>query len=391
LQCDQQDLGAVDGEGGDQDRAATAGGPVDQLGELSDLLGRLRMQRIAVGGLDQHRVGRRRRVGSGEERVTAAPQIAAHEQGRRLDVVDGEMHTGRTEDVPGSGEAGRDPGCDVDRTVEVGRDEQRNGGGSVLRRVQRQGGLVLGEASLVGEAGLFLLEMGRIGQEDLAEPAGVGGRDDPAGEAVAHQSGQPAAVVDVGVGDDDGVDRGGIDRERLPVGQAIALRALEQSRVDEHGRLTGPNQEAAPRDRASSAEELEGGHADDSRILVEPGASPDAARETMMSTTSSHDEPGREVIEGRHVPSEGHRDDIERLLRNEWCRSLQADPSLRWRAEIVYGSPADVLLNMGRDLDASFVVVGSRGVGDEQALGSTSHHVVHHCDRPVVVVPPLAR
>jgi nucleotide-binding universal stress UspA family protein len=97
------------------------------------------------------------------------------------------------------------------------------------------------------------------------------------------------------------------------------------------------------------------------------------------------------VIEGRHVPSEGHRGDIERLLRNEWCHQLQGDPDLRWRAEIVYGSPADVLLNMGRDLDASFVVVGSRGVGDELALGSTSHHVVHHCDRPVVVVPPVTR
>ena len=97
------------------------------------------------------------------------------------------------------------------------------------------------------------------------------------------------------------------------------------------------------------------------------------------------------VIEGRHVPAEGHRDDIERLLRMEWCHSLQLDPSLRWRAEIVYGSPADVLLNLGRDLDASFVVVGSRGVGDEQALGSTSHHVVHQCDRPVVVVPPADR
>ena len=97
------------------------------------------------------------------------------------------------------------------------------------------------------------------------------------------------------------------------------------------------------------------------------------------------------VIEGRHVPSEGHRDDIERLLRTEWCRALQGDPSLRWRAEIVYGSPADVLLNLGRDLDASFVVVGSRGVGDVQALGSTSHHVMHDCDRPVVVVPPTDR
>ncbi|HSL73257.1 MAG TPA: universal stress protein [Ilumatobacteraceae bacterium] len=97
------------------------------------------------------------------------------------------------------------------------------------------------------------------------------------------------------------------------------------------------------------------------------------------------------VIEGRHVPTEGHRDDLERLLRTEWCRPLQGYPSLRWRAELVYGSPADVLLNQASALDASFVVVGSRGIGDELALGSTSNHVVHHCDRPVVVVPPVAR
>ena len=97
------------------------------------------------------------------------------------------------------------------------------------------------------------------------------------------------------------------------------------------------------------------------------------------------------MIEGRHVPSEGHRDDLERLFRLEWCASLAGDPDLRWRAELVYGSPADVLIRMGTSLDASFLVVGSRGVGDEQALGSTSHHVVHNCDRPVVVVPPADR
>jgi nucleotide-binding universal stress UspA family protein len=93
------------------------------------------------------------------------------------------------------------------------------------------------------------------------------------------------------------------------------------------------------------------------------------------------------VIDGEHVPSEGHRDAIERLLEADWCRTLQGDPSLRWRAEIVDGNPADVLLHMGSDLDASFVVVGSRGIGGVQALGSTSHHVIHGCDRPVVVVP----
>ncbi len=97
------------------------------------------------------------------------------------------------------------------------------------------------------------------------------------------------------------------------------------------------------------------------------------------------------VIEGEHVPSEGHRDDLERLLRLEWCAPLSGEREVRWRAELVYGSPADVLMKMGDALDASFVVVGSRGIGDELVLGSTSHHVVHHCARPVVVVPPADR
>jgi nucleotide-binding universal stress UspA family protein len=97
------------------------------------------------------------------------------------------------------------------------------------------------------------------------------------------------------------------------------------------------------------------------------------------------------VIEGEHVPTEGHRDDIERLLRTEWCAPLAVMRGLRWRAELVYGSPTTVLMDMAEGLDADFVVVGSRGITDEQALGSTSHYVVHHCAHPVVVVPPLAR
>jgi len=97
------------------------------------------------------------------------------------------------------------------------------------------------------------------------------------------------------------------------------------------------------------------------------------------------------VIEGEHVPTASHRDDIERLLRHDWCAPLAANPSLRWRAELVYGSPASVLLGMAAEYDASFVVVGSRGLNDEHALGSTSHHVVHHGACPIVVVPPAER
>jgi nucleotide-binding universal stress UspA family protein len=96
------------------------------------------------------------------------------------------------------------------------------------------------------------------------------------------------------------------------------------------------------------------------------------------------------VIEGEHVPTVGHRDDIERLLRTDWCAALAARPDLRWRAELVYGNPASVLLGMAAEYHASFVVVGSRGLNDEHALGSTSHHIVHHAECPVVVVPPAA-
>lgn len=51
------------------------------------------------------------------------------------------------------------------------------------------------------------------------------------------------------------------------------------------------------------------------------------------------------------------------------------------------GRPSEVLLAAGQD--AGLLVVGSRGSGawGRLTLGSTSTEVVHHADRPVVVVP----
>src|ERR687894_2928008 len=49
---------------------------------------------------------------------------------------------------------------------------------------------------------------------------------------------------------------------------------------------------------------------------------------------------------------------------------------------------ADTLLAVARERDAAAVVVGSHGKSDLRSLllGSVSHKVVAHCDRPVVVV-----
>jgi nucleotide-binding universal stress UspA family protein len=56
------------------------------------------------------------------------------------------------------------------------------------------------------------------------------------------------------------------------------------------------------------------------------------------------------------------------------------------------GSPADTICRAARDLDADVVVVGSHGKGAVAAavMGSVSRSVVHHCHRPVLVVPPRA-
>ena len=96
------------------------------------------------------------------------------------------------------------------------------------------------------------------------------------------------------------------------------------------------------------------------------------------------------MLHGRHVPVEGHWDDLQRLLDDEWCAQIRDVPGLDWRTELQFGPAPDLLVERAAQLDASFVVVGSRGVRDEPEflLGSTSHHVVHRCRRPVVVVPP---
>ena len=50
---------------------------------------------------------------------------------------------------------------------------------------------------------------------------------------------------------------------------------------------------------------------------------------------------------------------------------------------------AAVILVEAADLDASVIVMGTRGLGGVKSLmlGSVSHAVLHHADRPVLVIP----
>lgn len=59
------------------------------------------------------------------------------------------------------------------------------------------------------------------------------------------------------------------------------------------------------------------------------------------------------------------------------------------RVESRHGDIAGTILRMAADVDADLVVLGTRGLGGVKSLmlGSTSHAVLHHADRPVLVVP----
>jgi len=57
-------------------------------------------------------------------------------------------------------------------------------------------------------------------------------------------------------------------------------------------------------------------------------------------------------------------------------------------AHLIMGTPVDVILDLGEEIGADLIVVGSRGHGPlgRFILGSVSEGVVHHANRPVLVL-----
>jgi len=76
-------------------------------------------------------------------------------------------------------------------------------------------------------------------------------------------------------------------------------------------------------------------------------------------------------------------------LEGEWCRNLM-ESGVDLEIEIKHGRPADVLIDLARQVDADLIVVGARRMGWFQtlALGSTSQRVLHEARRPVTVIHP---
>src|SRR5205823_14833603 len=96
-----------------------------------------------------------------------------------------------------------------------------------------------GDVDHAGDGGLFLLDAGRVGEHDAHEVARRGGTVDGAFVTLADQVGQVAAVVDVGVAEDDGVQGRGVKGEVGVAFAGLAARAQVQAAVHQDAAAAG--------------------------------------------------------------------------------------------------------------------------------------------------------
>jgi len=86
--------------------------------------------------------------------------------------------------------------------------------------------------------------------------------------------------------------------------------------------------------------------------------------------------------------SEEDHERILETLREKWCKPL-TDANVHFEPKVVDGYPATAIMEVADREKADLIVTGSRGLGGfkEMMLGSTSHHLSHYLDRPLVIVP----
>ena len=87
-------------------------------------------------------------------------------------------------------------------------------------------------------------------------------------------------------------------------------------------------------------------------------------------------------------PVEVDHDKVREVVETEWCAPL-SKANVSFRTVVMDGPPASAIMALAEREGADLVVTGRRGRGGfaELLLGSTSHHLSHHLDRPLVIVP----
>jgi nucleotide-binding universal stress UspA family protein len=81
-------------------------------------------------------------------------------------------------------------------------------------------------------------------------------------------------------------------------------------------------------------------------------------------------------------------EELRDVVSRDWCKPL-ADAGVTFRVVLTDDTPAASIIKSADAEAAMLVVVGRRGRGGfaELLLGSVSHQLAHHLNRPLVIFP----
>jgi nucleotide-binding universal stress UspA family protein len=119
-----------------------------------------------------------------------------------------------------------------------------------------------------------------------------------------------------------------------------------------------------------------------------------AALRTAIEVGRAYDEPVIIAFGYELSPVGGELHDyhaaLQELASNRVAEARElASGAKEIETVVIEDSPAQALVELGRQRDARVIVVGTRGEGPIRGalLGSTPHKLLHLADRPVLVVP----
>jgi len=134
---------------------------------------------------------------------------------------------------------------------------------------------------------------------------------------------------------------------------------------------------------------------DDARFAIDSAAAYLSGAEAVvvyarqpLESVAAHLE-GHPVLEDVAEVDAASRDAAERVAAEGAEYATRAGFRAQPRVVSSTEAPSDAIVAAADDIDASLIVLGSRGRRGLRALllGSTSHHVLHHVRRPTLVIP----
>ena len=219
-------LSAAHGKGGDDHVAAPVQHLLDARGQFLYIVHPLlAVEAVAVGGLDDQIFRVLHRLGVPQDGLVGVAHIAAEGDLPRLAaLVEPDLDGGGAQQMAHVRQADGDAVVDLDQLPIAAGAQQSDGAQGVFHVVEGLHGLAAVALGLAAfPLGLRDLDVGAVTQHDIAEGAGGRAGIDRAAIAVFVQQGQLAAVVDMGVGQEDKVQPGWFNGQILIDEEILAL------------------------------------------------------------------------------------------------------------------------------------------------------------------------